>query len=164
MKNKTVTYVLLTGVLFIWGVVFYKIFAGMGSEDVASYELPQKKVAQILKQDKEETLVLLANYRDPFLGITSRTILNSGLGNSSLTQRKKIKTEPVKKEVIDWSFLDYIGIINNKETKKQVGLLVVFNKEYMVNDKDVINDVTIIKKEKDSILVEYRKEQKWIRR
>lgn len=168
VKNKTTTYILLTGVLLIWGLVFYRVFAGLSSEDEISYQLPQKKIVQDIEQNKEEAFVLFANYRDPFLGNTSKAISGAGsvtvVPGNNTSQVKSKKKEPEKKEPTDWSFLDYIGIVNNKETNKQVGLLVISGKEYMVNDKDVINEVTIVKKVKDSLLVEYRGEKKWLRR
>ena len=105
-------------------------------------------------------MVLFANYRDPFLGAASRAISVSGsdsysnaASNGSIPRKPVVKKE-VKEEVpIDWSFLDYVGIVQNKETQKKVGLLVISGKEYMVNEKDEINGVTILRKERDSIQV-----------
>ncbi len=168
MKNKSATYILLTGVLIVWGLVFYRIFAGLGSEDVSSFEIPQKKIINTSIQKEKEAFVLLANYRDPFIGGTSRALQSSGtfFGNNSSVQENKVKKVAVKKEeiVIDWNFLDYIGIVYNKETQKKVGLLVISGKEYMVNDKDVINEVAILRKERDSIQVEYKGVKKWLAR
>ncbi len=170
MKSKTTTYILLAGVLVIWGWVFYTIFNGLNSDEDSSYSMPEKKVVQTIKEEKEDVFVLLANYRDPFLGGTSSAISNSNSGNTNFsnnTTTVQIKRQPkveIKKEPTDWSFLDYIGIVNNKETNKQVGLLIISGKEYMVNDKDIINEVIVLKKVKDSIWVEYRGEKKWLRR
>ena len=163
MKNKSTTYILLTGVLAIWGLVFYKVFAGIDSEDTPSFVLPQKKSIQMATQKEEEVFVLLANYRDPFLGGTSKAISNSATasGKNSSGQLKKVKVKK-EEEIIDWSFLDYIGIIFNKETQKKVSILMISGKEYMVNDRDVINEVTILRKERDSIQVEYKGLKRWV--
>jgi hypothetical protein len=163
MKNKSTMYVLLAGVLIVWGLIFYRVFAGMNSDDTASFVIPQKKSSQSTTQKEEEPFILIANYRDPFLGGVSRPISNaiSTVNNSSRQFKSNLKKS---KEVIDWSFLDYIGIVNNKETKKNVGLLIISGKEYMVNDGEVINGVTILRKERDSIQVEYVGEKKWVTR
>jgi hypothetical protein len=155
MKNKSTTYILLAGTLVIWFLIFYRVFAGINSEDIAKYELPIKKITQVPAEKQEEKFILLGNYRDPFLGATSMSLQNSttSSGNSSSRSFGKIKKAEVKKdETIDWSFIHYIGIVNNRTTMKEVGLLAIAGKEYMVNEKDEINQVTIIKKERDSIL------------
>ena len=77
MKNKSTMYVLLVGVLIIWGLIFYRVFAGIGSDNTSSFAIPLKKSLQTTIQKEEEVFVLLANYRDPFLGSTSRPISNS---------------------------------------------------------------------------------------
>jgi hypothetical protein len=161
MKNKSATYILLTGVLAIWGLVFYRVFAGIDSEDTPAFVLSQKKSVQVVTQKEEEVFVLLANYRDPFLGGTSKAISNPSSGKNSSGQLKKVKVKK-EEEVIDWSFLDYVGIIFNKETQKKVSILAISGKEYMVNDRDVINEVTILRKERDSIQVEYKGLKRWV--
>ena len=161
MKNKNTMYVLLVCVLIIWGLIFYRVFAGISSDDTSSFVLPPKQSLQTITQKEEDKFILLANYRDPFLGSTSRAISNSivSLNNFSGQSKSKVKKEKV---TIDWSFLDYIGIVYNKENKKKIGLLVVSGQEYMVNDNEVVNGVTILRKERDSIQVEYKGFKKWV--
>lgn len=167
MKSKTTTYALMTGVAFIWGVVFYKIFTGLNSEEDSSYVAPTKKTVQKLDTKEEDRFVLLGSYRDPFLGLTSRPqSYMASYSDAQMTRPVKKKApKPVIEEVkIDWNFIDYIGIVYNKDTKKKVGLLNISGKDYMVNEKDVIEGVTVLIKEKDSIQVEYQSVKKWIRR
>jgi hypothetical protein len=165
MKNKTMTYGLMAVVFLIWGLVFYRVFAGLDSGEENSFIPTTPKLVQSVEEEEENVLVLIANYRDPFLGGTSRAITNSSFNSDNNSVRVVRKPEP-KKEIIpiDWSFLDYVGIVLNKETQKKVGLLVISGKEYMVNEKEVINGVTILSKERDSIQVQFNGVKNWIKR
>jgi hypothetical protein len=160
------TYVLITGALIVWGLIFYKIVAGLGSDEVISTVNTQRRSSSQVAPEEDKGFILLSNYRDPFLGHTTRPVSSGdGIANNSRGIIKNKKTVPKKEAVvIDWSFVKYIGIVNNKETKKKVGLVIINGTEYMVNENDVICEVAILKKERDSILVEFKENKKWIRR
>ena len=162
MKNKSTTYFLIFGVLAIWGGVFYRIFSGINTDEEVIIA-PVKNVLAKVPEKEEAAFLLLGNYRDPFLGTTSNALASN---NPDGLKRVRMKKPEVKKEVIviDWSFIDYIGIVQNKETAKKVGLVVLSGKEYMVNENDLVNEVLILKKERDSIFVQYKETKKWIRR
>jgi hypothetical protein len=164
MKNKTTTYILLAGVALIWGIVFYKIFSGIGADNNPTLTLPVKPAVVASDNTTEDSvLILWANYRDPFLGTTVQSVSNFQAAPQKATAPKTA----IKKEAttpIDWGFINYIGIVMNKETNKKVGIIKISGKEYMVNDKDVIDGVTILKKERDSIKVEYKGNKAWIKR
>jgi len=67
MKNKKMTYVFLFAVLVVWGVVFYRIFQAFWGED----ELVIPRSSNVAIQDEvfqNDSVALLVNYRDPFLG------------------------------------------------------------------------------------------------
>jgi len=166
MKNKSITYILIVGVLIVWGLIFYRIFSGMGGEEELSGIPSVANKKAVISNNEEEPLVLIANYRDPFLGTVSNTLIGSNYNQGTNQIVIKRKLPIVKKEVvlIDWSFLDYIGIVQNKETKKKVGLLNILGKEFMVSEGDTVNEVLVLKKERDSIFVKYKEEKKWIRR
>lgn len=169
MKNKNVTYLLIAGVVVVWGLIFYRVFSGLDSGEDTVIAMPKRKVIKQTQEKEEEVLVLFANYRDPFLGGTSRAISVTrtdayGSNTSSIPRKPAVKKEKQEEVPIDWTFLDYVGIVQNKETKKKVGLLTISGKEYMVNEKDQINGVTILRKERDSIQVNYSGKDKWIRR
>lgn len=120
MKNKGVTYLLIAAVCMIWGIVIYRIFSGM-SDDDTNYS--QTQVSKYIDIDSvSETYSLIASYRDPFLGksFVSKPIYSNSL---SIKQTKKIVTSaPKSVEVpkaivyIDWSFIQYNGLISNKGT------------------------------------------------
>lgn len=156
-KSKTFTYLLLTVVMALWGVVFYRIYKSFFAEKnvamVAENPLPLKKI----REESETGFVLKANYQDPFLGrfFAARA---SQIGAGSAAARKPKPAAPVKKEEvkIDWSFIGYYGLIKNQHSNKQVALVSVQGKEYMVEEGDVVNDVSFIKYYKDSVKVSYQ--------
>ncbi|HVD97198.1 MAG TPA: hypothetical protein VNB90_03265 [Cytophagaceae bacterium] len=167
MKSKTTTYILMSGVLLIWGLVFYRVFAGLDSNNDDVVVMAQKLPAKSIEQKEEPTVLVLGNYRDPFLGAAS----NAFNVNENVIAKKTVSSKTkltIKKEEatapIDWSFINYIGIVYNKQTDKKVGVIRLWDKEYMVSEKDIINNVTILHKEKDSMQVEYNGNKQWIRR
>ncbi len=62
MKSKPVTYLLIAGVLVIWGVILWKVFSP--KDDAAPVPPPQKRSET--RAPTADTLLL--DYRDPFLG------------------------------------------------------------------------------------------------
>ncbi|MDF2456916.1 MAG: hypothetical protein K0R51_2909 [Cytophagaceae bacterium] len=166
--NKPMTYVLIAGVLMVWGLVFYRVFSD-GTESTLQtsntlYKASNTKSSSFAKDNFE----LLLSYRDPFLSHQVR----AGNGFASFPSEQRVGSAKVKKKVkevvpvvaIDWSFISYLGLVANKVQNKNIGLVVINNKEYMVNEGDCIENVTIVKKSKDSINVSYNKEKKWIKR
>jgi hypothetical protein len=167
--NKPLTYVLIGGVLLVWGVIFFRVF--MGTAETTPSIVSPRSVIRNEKQNSfaRDTFDLLLSYRDPFLSNTARTgngfaSFYSGQANGNVKAvKKKVKVkEPVVE--IDWSFISYLGLVNNKVQKKNIGLMVVNGKEYMINEGDRIEEITVLKKAKDSIQVSYKEQKKWIRR
>jgi hypothetical protein len=182
MKNsKTTTYILLTVVFVIWGGVFYRVFSGLDSTNTGQPLKVLPVAPETNRVEEEETFLLRADYRDPFLSGTQQ-LFASGNNNTApevamakIGGGKKEKKEasktvsnlPIVAEVAaptDFSFIKYIGIINNKQTNKKVGVLSVRGKEYMVSDGDIVSDVTVLRKERDSVEVSYKNEKRWIKR
>lgn len=66
MKSKSATYLLIAGALVIWGIILWKVFSP--KDDAAPVPLPQKRSGTTAPA--ADTLLL--DYRDPFLGTTTR--------------------------------------------------------------------------------------------
>jgi len=140
-------------VVLLWVFVlykFYKSFWGDGTVVAIESKIITKGK---LKADANEKFVLKANYTDPFSGKSFRKEHFSGE-----PRKKQVVKQPVqpKEEVkIDFSFISYLGLIKNQANQKEVALVSVQGKEYMVSEGDQINDISFIKNFKDSIKVSY---------
>jgi len=83
MKSKSLTYFLIAGVMAIWGIVFYRLYTSVSTnEDTSTNDFKLQK--NVMKKDAStDSFQLVANYRDPFLG----TLVL--IQNKVLTRKKK---------------------------------------------------------------------------
>ena len=162
MKNKGMTYGLLFIALVVWGGIFYRFFSAINENNDPNFPIR----AQIKKTDlleiTQDTFLLQANYKDPFLGRVIPTGLNY---ESNFTPRKATttkKAKPLKPTPVQvqWPTLKYIGVIQNKNTEKLVGILQVNGQEQMVNTNDLAMGVKILSLHKDTIALLYQNDKK----
>lgn len=152
-KNKNYTMALAGAVILLWVFVLYKFYKSFwGDGTVVAIESKFISKGKI-KPDANEKFVLKANYPDPFSGKEYRK--ERSFGESKQTRVVK-QPVPKKEEVkIDFSFISYLGLIKNQANQKEVALVSVQGKEYMVSEGDQINEISFIKNFKDSIKVSY---------
>lgn len=163
MKNKTTTYFLISVVLGVWGVIFYRIFNSISDGEDTSQSKAPKVVMKMEDYKTEASFGLLLNYRDPFLG--KQRNYNEG---ASLQPIRKATPPPPKPEVvepvIDWGFIAYVGQIKNPATNIKVALVNLRGREYMTSEGDIIEDIEVLKYFKDSIQISYLGKVKFIKR
>ncbi|NAS32034.1 hypothetical protein GTQ40_13695 [Flavobacteriaceae bacterium R38] len=151
MKNKRNTYILLVLVLVVWGMIGYRIFSSLGSDNNA---VQTKNVTVNFKPKaiKDQDTFSIGNYsRDPFLGTF------------------KIKPKPVKKrqisavkKEIQWPAVRYSGLIGAVNSDQQIYFVFVDNVQYLMKLKDEMNGVKLLKASKERITVSFQKQQKTI--
>jgi hypothetical protein len=154
MKNKTVTYVLLTVAALVWGGIFYRVFSSLSAYDqIATVPVKVRSVAS--ESDYAlTTWAIKADYRDPFLGslaVEKPKQANASVNNKIL-RKKKIETEAA----IDWSFIKYSGLIKNPSRAKKIGLINIQNQPYMINEGEIIQGIKCIRHYRDSIIIFYK--------
>ena len=144
MQKKSTTYFLVSVVVIIWGIVSYKIFAGIPEENIS--RLKTENFTAYNFEKKHETFIIQANYRDPFLGTLPKT-------------RKKRSTKnrfkaPKKVELI-WPDIKYKGAIIPKEGKASF-MINIDNKGYLIKKNEIKRDIKLIRGNKEYILVKYK--------
>jgi len=168
VNKKKVNYILIPLVLLIWGGVIYTAINGLSNNDdgyVINQALPEVNMDQI----KSDSFTLLANYRDPFLKrryySTTSTKNRSSTTNGSKSITNLKKTSKVeKKETMNWNFISYHGKIKNQQTTKNVGMLTIKGKDYLINEGETIEEVRLVKLLEDSIKVSYRENYAYIKK
>ena len=160
------TYILLAGVVVVWGLIFVRIYNSMfsGNESVLTAKPQLGKVNYTSTRD---TFELIANYRDPFLGGMPRVERSMTEQSPSVAVRPKpapVVKVPEPEVVIDWSVISYIGLIKNPATSKHVSLMLIKGNEYMMAEGETRADVKLIKNCKDSVKVLYSGKEKFIKR
>ena len=108
MKKNTKTYILLTIVLGIWGVLGYQIVGAFDADkpELALTKATEAYVPKTLK--KRDTFSITAHYRDPFLGTMPR----------SKTVKKKNKTKVTKPEEPKRA-ITYSGSVSQNSSNKK---------------------------------------------
>ena len=167
MKNKTTTYALIVVVLLLWGYIVYKIYAGVSGD-----ETPEATVVRSKPQVKEsialkvEDYTLNLNYRDPFLGkAAQQNVERPKVTQRSQQVRPLVQRAPVPPpEVIDWSFIQFKGIMKNPTSQKIVSIVIINNAQYMLEEGAIGGGVKVIKVYKDSLKVSYKNIKKTITR
>lgn len=152
MKNKKViTSILLFLCVVIWGTIGWKVYSAFQDDDTV---VPQPTKKNDIAE-KKDTLHLLLNYRDPFLGDYLNDEVKEEKNIDQTIPRKEIYEEPVIDNPPD--FL-YKGIIRfGKNTRA----MVQWNgKSLMLGPKDKIGEFIIVQIKEEQLTVS-RKNKKY---
>ena len=153
MKSKKNVYVLLAAVIFIWGVVLFKVFAAFHSSEVVI--IKKSKTTQFIpeKIKPRERKELNANYRDPFLG-------------TFISEKKEQKiTAVVDKtplEEIEFPMVEYKGNFSGSNKSDMVFLLTINGVREMFKLKETHQEVKLLHGDKVKVVVKYRTEKRTI--
>lgn len=153
MKNKKLNYILLLAVAAIWGLVIYRAFNTSEDEveEFISAQTPEIAVYEAVI----DSFTLHDIKRDPFLGKMYHAHTSS--------VKKKTHTpkppEPKEPEIIIWPNIRYLGAIIREE--KEVGLITFNGKQVMVEEKQLVDTLTVLEIRKDSLCMSMAKYKKW---
>jgi len=158
MKSKKTTYLLICCVAGVWGIIFYRVFAGLATEDNVPVNSRTIKEPYFNMVDHAKDQVTLEmNYADPF-----------ALTYSEPEQIAKPATPIIPatpapfKPQVNWSGIIYSGQIYNRIEKKHVAIISVNGKEVMLSEGERANGLKFIKRIGDSIKVEYQSATKFL--
>jgi hypothetical protein len=159
MKNKKMLYVLIPAVLLVWGMIIYKIVSPVsGGDNITGLQNNQfalSSTTEILN----DTFSINPNYRDPFLGKTTKK------SNPSENKESNADIDPIKKNTATstkWPSLIYGGMIKNQKSNKQLVLIQINGQSSSIKLGEVINGIELIKIFRDSIEVRFGKENKFV--
>ena len=162
MKNKRITYLLLTLVALIWGMVIYRIVFSKNNDVQLAIE-DQFILSEKNNDNSLDSFEIIAKYRDPFLGTriisNSQSIVNNNSENSN--KNRKVKNIIIKEE-INWPIIKFSGIIHQTTKMTIVGLLTINNVEYIVRSGEEVEQVRVNSIYRDSIVLLYKNEMKTV--
>lgn len=156
MKNKKLLYILIPGTLFVWGMIIYKIFNTVHTEENTVVQHAELITAN--DEIKCDTFSIHPVYRDPFLGKKNK-INDPGTGQAVKLTVVKPTIVPV---VTVWPKIVYSGIIKNQKSNKQLALLQINGQSNMMKVGEEAYGVQLLKVFKDSIEVGFLKEKKFV--
>lgn len=159
MRNRKLIFVLLPLAIFIWGLIFYKIFMYINGDHTkpALYQKGDSLPANPIFHD---TITLIAHYRDPFLDVFEAR------GNTvkSMKAQENIRKEDLFPQLrkVTWPDLIFRGIIVQKGSTQPTGLLVINGVNLLIKNGETYQNVRIHNIYSDSVIVFFQKERKTI--
>ena len=163
MKNKAVTYLLLTLVVGLWGYIIYKVFAAV-SDDDPHPQVAQKNFAQntgdLSFYSQKKTTALLLNYPDPMLKNTDAAVL-------PIEPPLQAPVDYVDPGIQDYQpeppmDIQYIGFIENINDKKPTAIVMIIDRQYMMNIGDQQGEIKLMGIQPDHILIKVNGKSKTI--
>lgn len=164
MKNNPNTkYVLIGLVALIWGLIIYKVIAGLSGDDMVA---PVTVIKPPAKINADTTYRLLnAAYPDPFFNeniveeIIEDTILPAGSATAQVASIPPYTPPPV---VTQPPAIKYNGYIYNPASKKKTALITYNGRSMVVTVADMLDEKTKVLKIDSQELVVTVKGEKFI--
>ncbi|WP_410221206.1 hypothetical protein [Pedobacter sp.] len=164
MKNKALTYLLIVCVAAIWGVIFYRIYAGLNDEELPLPKTSAVKTAYFNEINHlNDTVTLNLSYPDPFFANPSDAYQGKRIPENMPKTPSLIKAIPIQKPAINWAAIQYTGYINNPANKQKLAMLNIQGKEALLAEGQSSNGLKLVKHLGDSVRVQFQGETKYIR-
>jgi hypothetical protein len=150
MKNKKNLYILLPTVVLVWGLIAYRIFAGINPDEQVVMEVQElKQFSPKLNTDRIDSYEITADYRDPFLG------------HVNTSKSKKIISKPINQvQEIEFPEIEYKGIIKTGSNSKTIFLIVIDGNRKMFKLKETHDEVKLIRGNEERITLKYKNEKR----
>ncbi len=160
MKNKKNLYFLVPAVLFVWGVIIYRVvdFTSDGDADFT----PRTYATPLRENQETEQYQLKSSYPDPFL-----KTLTSADGVTSLNDKIDNQEQPQTQETttpITPLNIQYRGFITESGTNARIALLVIEGKEVFLKKGEQLDAFVIKQIQSDSISIAIADGVRWVRR
>ena len=162
-QNKITVYFLLVVMTGIWGIIFYKFFS------TVEKPINNRPIVTMSKEDtnltlERDTFTLRLDFEDPF-NVTKSNYLKSTVSDPSIVRAKvKRKIKKVNEtKASNWPELKYGGRIKSSN-EKEIGLLMINNKEYIVNKGGIFESLSVMGLNEDEIRLKYLNETRVIKK
>jgi hypothetical protein len=163
MKNRKTAYIMVPIVLAIWGMIGWKVYAAMkGKDDQILAQVTGEKIKTTVEKISD-TISLIADYRDPFLG-KSIVIKDSKFEIRNSKKELAVKVPVKEKIALAWPKVVYHGLIKRTTDQKTVGFLNVNGRSYFVKGGEAAGEVNVGKLWKDSVEIVFGKDKKVFRK
>jgi hypothetical protein len=157
MKKNSFKYVLIGGVLLIWGTIIYKIITSLGRETESPVVTPLEVTSRVNNAD---TFSLLLNYEDPFLVIEEDMPVDTIQNNeaSKITEPSSVISSNPNFSTVQPKpdFIKYTGYIYNPAKKKQIAMVTIREECFAMEENEEKNDVLLKKISKATITIRYK--------
>ena len=144
---------LAVGVLFVWGLIVFKVFkAAQGNSQIIHNE--NRDFVTDFSLGDTLNYNLNMNFKDPFL----KNITKERKKDNKEIKRTKNPGKPkvvkkVKKIPLKWPEISYLGMVKSKS--REIGIINIGSKSQLGSEGDTIHGVLIMNINEDSVVVKY---------
>jgi hypothetical protein len=157
MKNKKLIYILIPLVLLIWGLIVFRIIKQINRSQKPAID--NTSYSKNNNQGPEtDSSSLILHYRDPFLHGITRKISDSGGSYNLFSNNSNLTT--VTKAPVNFPNTRYSGLVINSKNKLKLGLLKIENKDFLVQEGELVSGEKIIRLHADSVIISFKKIKK----
>ena len=156
-KNKNTVYILLPCVIFIWGIIFYRIIGNQPSDQSFIESNNDTVIPSIENSDSTIHFDLNLNYKDPFLG----TITEPN-NNTPTIENVNNNSSPQAKDEIRWPEIIYQGCVKNETGK--LAYITINERVYLAGIEELSPDISILDINNDSIQMGFKNEKRWYKK
>lgn len=156
MNNKNVKYFLIVAVIAVWATIIYRVTGGLGP-GTSSPPPPVPSSRNHLKM-ASDTFTLYADYPDPFLPEADTASGDTIVARKPTPPLSAGNASPASAEEFPGRIIQLTGIIGNPQKKSRVAIIILRGKEYLVREKEKIENIYIKRIEKDRIRILYKGE------
>lgn len=151
MKRKKNIYFLVAAVIIVWGILGYKLMTGFNVTTNNADVITTAQFKASKPDKKSETFSIKNDYRDPFLGL---------LENKNIGNLKPKKIPQVKKEMIPFPIVVYVGYIAPKDKNEKVFLVAINGQQHIFKINTLINEVKLLSGNSKEITVQFQHQKK----
>jgi hypothetical protein len=156
VRNKKLL-ILSVLVVGIWGVIGYRIYDHL-QDDAPVARRPSRTPVQTVAETDTYTLSLA--YPDPFLRQPVKAVVVAKRAAPKV-QRPVVAPPSV---MINWSLLEYKGMISNATRKKKAAIVRYTENDYIVGEGQEIDGFKVMEIYADSIRFSMASQTKYIRK
>jgi len=152
LNKKKKTYLLITAVLIVWGLIAVKINSALQSKELLEVETVQNQTFVPITPIEMDSFSIQKIDRDPFLGTFSKP-------------PKKIK-RPLRPPPKPMSLkqITYAGIVQKTHSKTPVFVVNINNRQYIIKKGQTVDSVTLVRGNSSEIVVRYNRQLQTIKR
>lgn len=145
MNKRIIQSILIAGVVFVWGLVIYRLVSSPGEDDFQLADTAIRPYSAHAEFNFRDSALYLS-YHDPFL---SKSYAPSPPSEKRISQpagpRKKEKPVEPPKINTPWPEVVYKGLISNKSRGEQLLAMVVINgREQIVRNGEIISGFEVV--------------------
>lgn len=151
MKKNQKTYILLTVVLAIWGILGFKVIKTVNPDSDQNAEAVVSEKFKPMEFKERDTFSIVAHYRDPFLGTLPKSL-----------KPKKPKRTLQKKDTLPKREILYTGFIAESSSGHEIFFLTIDGHQQLMAKNEVFRKVKLLSGDPEKVRVHFNGKTKTI--